>query len=63
MDMKSNRFGEEQIFPPLARDRQAPVDGRHDDNHFPPHTSLNGLTPTEFATRSRTDQNTNRPNL
>ena len=28
-----------------------------------PHTSLDGLTPNEFATRSKTNQNTNRSNL
>ncbi|THK33273.1 IS3 family transposase, partial [Ensifer sp. MPMI2T] len=28
-----------------------------------PHTSLDGLTPYEFATRSRQDQNLNRANL
>jgi hypothetical protein len=28
-----------------------------------PHTSLNGLTPIEFANRSRIDQNRNRLSL
>ena len=36
---------------------------RNDYNHNRPHTSLNGLTPIEFANRSRWDQNLNRANL
>ena len=36
---------------------------RNDYNHNRPHTSLNGLTPIEFANRSNMDQNLNRTNL
>jgi putative transposase len=36
---------------------------RNDYNHNRPHTSLNGLTPIEFANRSETGQNLNRANL
>jgi len=36
---------------------------RADYNHARPHTSLGGLTPTEFATRSRGDQTENKSNL
>ena len=35
----------------------------NDYNHNRFHTSLNGLTPIEFANRSETDQNLNRTNL
>ena len=36
---------------------------RTDYNQNRPHTSLNGLTPNEFANRSNMDQNLNRTNL
>lgn len=36
---------------------------RNDYNQNRPHTSLNGLTPNEFAKRSNMDHNMNRPNL
>ena len=36
---------------------------RIDYNLRRPHTSLNGLTPLEFATRPRSDHNMNRANL
>jgi putative transposase len=36
---------------------------RTDYNQNRPHTSLNGLTPNEFANRSNMDHNMNRPNL
>jgi putative transposase len=36
---------------------------RIDYNQNRPHTSLNGLTPNEFANRSNMDHNMNRPNL
>jgi putative transposase len=36
---------------------------RNDYNQNRPHTSLNGLTPNEFANRSNMDHNMNRPNL
>lgn len=38
-------------------------DWRTDYNHTRPHTSLRGLTPSEFATRSRRDRNENRVQL
>ncbi|MEO0547673.1 MAG: integrase core domain-containing protein, partial [Pseudomonadota bacterium] len=36
---------------------------RLDYNHERPHTSLDGMTPIEYATRSIQDQNRNRANL
>ncbi len=36
---------------------------RTDYNAHRPHTSLGGLTPNEFATRSRTDHSENRVQL
>lgn len=40
------------------------IDGsRHDYNLRRPHTSLEGLTPKEFATRPRSDHTENRTNL
>ncbi|MEO0994905.1 MAG: integrase core domain-containing protein, partial [Pseudomonadota bacterium] len=36
---------------------------RIDYNAAHPHTSLGGLTPNEFAIRSRADQTMNRTNL
>ena len=36
---------------------------RNDYNHNRPHTSLNGLTPIEFANRSRSDHKENRVQL
>ncbi|MBI1392304.1 MAG: transposase, partial [Alphaproteobacteria bacterium] len=36
---------------------------RRDYNRLRPHTSLDGLTPKEFATRSSKDHNQNRPSL
>ena len=36
---------------------------RNDHNQNRPHTSLNGLTPNEFANRSNMDHNMNRPSL
>jgi putative transposase len=46
-----------------AHARQVIADWRNDYNNHRPHTSLDGLTPNEFATRSRTDHNVNRTNL
>jgi len=43
--------------------RQIIEDWRIDYNLNRPHTSLDGLTPNEFATRSRVDHNVNRANL
>ncbi|MBU2486186.1 MAG: IS3 family transposase, partial [Alphaproteobacteria bacterium] len=36
---------------------------RNDYNLHRPHTSLDGLTPNEFATRSAMDHNVNRASL
>jgi len=46
------------------RDAREIIEGwRHDYNLKRPHTSLDGLTPTEFATRSRSDHTENRAKL
>ena len=45
--MKRSRFSEEQII----------EEWRIDYNLNRPHTSLDGLTPNEFATRSQLDHN------
>ena len=51
----------EHLFRSLPHARRI-VDGwRVDDNGCRPHTSLGGLTPDEFATRSRQDHNQNGP--
>ncbi len=39
------------------------ADWRIDYNLHRPHTSLGGLTPNEFTTRSAMDHNVNRPKL
>lgn len=44
----------------MARGRQIIEGSRTDYNTNRPHTSLNGLTPTEFANRSNRDENQNR---
>jgi len=53
----------ENLFDNLRHARQVIEDWRIDYNTRRPHTSLNGLTPIEFATRSNTDHNMNRANL
>jgi putative transposase len=53
----------EHIFTSYAQARNIIQDWKTDYNTNRPHTSLNGLTPTEFATRSKMDHNMNRPNL
>ena len=50
----------EHLFHGLAGTRDLIEAWRIDYNTERPHTSLNGLTPTEFATRSRGDHNQNR---
>ena len=50
----------EYLFRTLPAARQIIGDWRIDYNHTRPHTSLGGLTPSEFATRSRKDPNENR---
>src|SRR3954469_22699934 len=53
----------EHLFRTLPAARQIIEDWRIDYNHPRPHTSLGGLTPSEFATRSRKDHNENRIQL
>ena len=53
----------ERLFRGLTDARRILEAWRADYNHARPHTSLGGLTPTEFATRSREDQIENNPNL
>ncbi|AXV17776.1 hypothetical protein CYG48_18390 (plasmid) [Neorhizobium sp. SOG26] len=51
------------LFTSYRHAREIIEDWRNDYNLNRPHTSLDGLTPYEFATRSREDQNMNRANL
>ncbi len=53
----------EHLFSSYAHARRTINAWRIDYNNTRPHSSLNGLTPMEFATRSKLDQNTNRANL
>jgi putative transposase len=53
----------EHLFISYRHARELIEDWRTDYNLKRPHTSLDGLTPHEFATRSRQDQNRNRTNL
>ena len=53
----------EHLFDNLRHARHLIAAWRDDYNHHRPHTSLDELTPYEFATRSRTDQTMNRANL
>ena len=50
----------EHLFANLNEARQIIEDWRIDYNTNRPHTSLNGLTPTEFANRTNRDENQNR---
>ena len=49
----------EHIFRGLSAARRIIEAWRTDYNAHRPHTSLRGLTPNEFATRSRMDHNQN----
>ena len=49
----------ETLFSTLCKARRLIEDCRIDYNEQRPHTSLNGLTPNEFATQSRQDHNQN----
>jgi putative transposase len=49
----------ETIFRGLAHAREVLADWREDYNAERPHTSLDGLTPNEFARRSTSDHNQN----
>ncbi len=53
----------EHLFSSYAQARQIINRWKNDYNTQRPHTSLKGLTPIEFATRSQRDQNPNRANL
>lgn len=53
----------EHLFASLRQARRIIEAWRRDYNDQRPHTSLNGLTPIEFANRSRMDQNRNRLSL
>ncbi len=52
----------EHLFTSYVHARKVISTWRIDYNHQRPHSSLNGLTPTQFATRSKTDHNQNRAN-
>ena len=53
----------EHMFRNLPSARRLIEEWRTDYNNHRPHTSLGGLTPNEFATRSRKGQNENRVQL
>ena len=53
----------EHLFTNLNEARQIIEEWRIDYNTYRPHTSLNGLTPTEFATRPNRSQTPNRLSL
>ena len=53
----------EHLFASYRHAREIIEEWRTDYNLNRPHTSLDGLTPHEFATRSRKDQNMNRASL
>ena len=50
----------EPLFSSYSQARRIIERWRHDSTTERPHTSLDGLTPQEFATRSGQDQNQNR---
>ena len=50
----------EHLFASYGQARRIVDRWRHDYNAHRPHTSLKGLTPREFATRSNQDHNQNR---
>lgn len=53
----------EHLFDNLYHARNMVAAWRNDFNHTRPHSSLAGLTPWEYANRSKEDQNLNRTNL
>ena len=53
----------EHLFPSLRHARNLIAAWRIDFNQHRPHSSLAGMTPTEYANRSMKDQNLNRANL
>ena len=52
----------EHLFDNLRHARNLVAAWRNDFNHHRPHSSLTGLTPQEYANRSKEDQNLNRAN-
>jgi len=54
---------DEHLFRSFTHAREIIENWRCDYNLKRPHTSLDGLTPKEFATRSIKDHNQNRPSL
>lgn len=52
----------EHLFSSYTHARAIVTAWRIDYNNTRPHSSLDGLTPMQFATRSKLDQNTNRAN-
>ena len=52
----------EHLFYNLRHARNLVAAWRDDFNHHRPHASLTGLTPREYAHRSKEDQNLNRAN-
>ena len=52
----------EHLFDSLRHARTLVAAWRDDFNHHRPHSSLAGLTPREYANRSKEDQNLNRAN-
>ena len=50
----------EHLFRSYGHAREVIARWRHDYNNHRPHTSLNGLTPKEFTTRSNQDHNQSR---
>ena len=53
----------EHLFRGMAAARRIIEQWRIDYNEHRPHTSLRGLTPNEFATRSRSNHKENRVQL
>jgi putative transposase len=53
----------EHLFASLKEAREIIEEWRTDYNTHRPHSSLNGLTPTEFAARLKEEQNWNRLSL
>jgi putative transposase len=52
----------EHLFDSLRHARTSVAAWRDDFNHHRPHSSLAGMTPREYANRSKEDQNLNRAN-
>ena len=67
VDSFNGRLGDEclneRLFTSYRHAREAIKEWRINYNVNRPHTSLDGLTPNEFAARSRSDHNVNRANL